>query len=121
MLDRKTKNWILFFAALFIVCVGTFLLIRYFGGDGHVAVIRVDGEVYERIDLDAVVTPYDLEIDTEYGYNKIHVAHGEISVADSDCRDHICIEEGAISSDGLPIICMPHHLTIEIEGDEIDG
>lgn len=114
-------KWILGFAVLFIVCCGAFLLLKNSGSLGSVADIYVDGELYEKVQLNSVAVAYDMEIETEYGYNKIHIEHGAISVTESDCPDHICIAQGEITDDGVPIVCMPHRLVIEIEGDEIDG
>lgn len=113
--------WIVLFAALFIICCGAFLLLESSGSVGTTAVIRIDGELYKKIQLDSVAVAYDMEIETEFGYNKIHVENGAISVTESDCPDGICIAQGEISDDGVPIVCMPHRLVIEIEGDEIDG
>ena len=121
MADKKMKNWILIFAALFIICLGAFLLLTHFGNGGTVAVIRVDGEVYEKINLDTVAVAYDIEIRTDLGYNKVHVENGSICIEEADCRDRICVNQGSISDDGVPIICMPHHVTIEITGGDIDA
>lgn len=118
---KKTKMWIIIFAALFFVCLGLFFVLRLTGQSGTVANIYIDGELYEKIDLDAVAVAYDMEIETRFGYNKIHIEHGGISVTDSDCRDHICIQQGVIDNEAVPIVCMPHRLVIEIEGDDIDG
>lgn len=121
MNTAKMKKWIVIFAVIFLVCIGAFALLRHFGMQGTVAVIRVDGEVYEKINLDTVTVAYDMEIKTEFGYNKIHIEPGSISVTDADCRDRICIRQGAIDDAGVPIVCLPHRLTIEIEGGEIDA
>lgn len=121
MFKGKNKNWILLFAAVFIICIGAFLLLMRGGSYGTVAVIRVDGEVYEKINLDTVTVAYDIEIKTEYGYNKLHIDRDGICVSESDCRDQICVRQGSISTEGVPIICMPHRVTIEIEGDGIDA
>lgn len=118
---NKTKMWIIIFALLLAICIGVFLLLRLTGEKGTVASIYIDGELYEKIDLDAVVVAYDMEIKTELGYNKIHVEHGGISVIDSDCPDRICIEQGVVDNEAIPIVCMPHHLVIQIEGDTVDG
>ncbi len=118
---KSTKTWILIFAALLLICAAVFLLLRQGGAQGTVAVIRVDGEVYEKIDLDAVAVAYDMEIKTDLGYNILHIEHGGISVTESDCRDHICIKQGVISTAGVPIVCLPHRLTVEIEGGDIDA
>lgn len=121
MKSVSVKKWIIIFAALFIVCAAAFLLLSRSGDVGKLAVIRLDGEVYEKIDLDAVAVAYDIKIETEGGYNIIHVEHGAISVSEADCRDQICVRQGTIDSSGVPIVCMPHKLTIEIEGDETDA
>jgi len=121
MKNLSAKAWILIFAALFIVCCGAFVLLRLGGNAGTTADIYIDGELYKKIDLSAVSVAYDIEINTEYGYNKIHVVNNSISVCDADCDDRVCIKQGSISDDGVPIICMPHRLVIEIEGDGIDG
>jgi hypothetical protein len=114
---KQTKFWAILFSALFIVGCGVFLLLKYTGGEGTVADIRVDGELYETIDLNAVTIPYDIRVESQYGYNIVHVEHGAISVTDSDCPDHICMAQGRITGPGIPIVCMPHRLVIEIRGE----
>ena len=86
---KSTKTWIIIFAAVLIICTAAFLLLKHSGVQGTTAVIRVNGEVYEKIDLNAVAVAYDMEISTEFGYNKLHIEHDAISVIDADCRDHI--------------------------------
>lgn len=118
---KSSKTWIVIFAAVLVICAAAFLLLKGSGGHGTVAVIRVDGEIYEKINLDTVAVAYDMEIKTEFGYNKLHIEHDGISVTEADCRDHICMDQGKISQAGVPIVCLPHRLTIEIEGDDIDA
>lgn len=90
-------------------------------GGGTVAVISVNGEEYKRIDLSRVTESYDLLIETEWGHNTVHVAHGAISVTESNCPDGICINQGELTKSGIPIICMPHRLYIQIEGGSTDA
>jgi hypothetical protein len=118
---KSSKTWIAIFAAVLIICAAAFLLLKSNGAQGTTAVIRVDGEIYEKINLDAVAVAYDMEIETEFGYNKLHIEHDGISVTDADCRDHICMDQGKVSQSGVPIVCLPHRLTIEIEGGDIDA
>ena len=118
---KSSKTWIVIFAALLVICAAAFLLLRRSGAQGTIAVIRVDGEIYDRIYLDAVAVAYDMEIKTDYGYNILHIEHGGISVTESDCRDHICMKQGVVSTAGVPIVCLPHRLTVEIEGGDIDA
>ncbi len=119
-MDKKTKIWIIALAAVCLVCIILFLLLSRLGG-GTIAVVRVDGEEILRVNLSTVTQEYDYDVDTEYGHNTIHIAPGCISVSEADCPDGICVAQGAISSSGVPIICMPHHLTVKIESDDIDA
>mgnify|MGYP004670026667 FL=1 len=118
---KSSKTWIVIFAAVLVICAAAFLLLKGSGGHGTVAVIRVDGEISKKINLDTVAVAYDMEIKTEFGYNKLHIEHDGISVTEADCRDHICMDQGKVSQAGVPIVCLPHRLTIEIEGDDIDA
>ena len=51
----------------------------------------------------------------------MHVEPGAISVTEADCPDGICVRQGKLTTAGVPIVCMPHRLVIEIYGDAIDG
>ncbi|MBO5496169.1 MAG: NusG domain II-containing protein [Oscillospiraceae bacterium] len=118
-MKKKTILWLLIFAA---VILGGLLLYRHLSSaGGTVAVISVDGEVRERIDLSKIRESYDLEIVTAWGRNTVHVAPGAISVTEADCPDQICVKMGQLTGGGIPIVCMPHRLVIEIEGGDIDA
>ena len=103
-------------ALVFIVCAGAFIALKLFAPEGSVARISVDGELLQTVDLSRVTEAYDMDIDTAYGHNTVHVEPGAISITEADCPDHVCVRRGAISGGGIPIICMPHRLIIEIEG-----
>ncbi len=114
-MKKKNIFWAALLAALCAAALGAALLLRALGG-GTVAVISVDGEEYERIDLSKAEQSYDFVIETKYGSNTVHVEPGGISVTEADCPDGVCVRQGVIVSGGMPIICMPHRLVIEIEG-----
>lgn len=118
--DKKTLIWVAALALLCAACAAAWVLTAALGSGG-VAVVRVDGEELYRIDLATVREAYDLEIDTKYGHNTVHVAPGAISVTRSNCPDGICVAQGEISQSGVPIVCMPHRLSVRIEGGGIDG
>lgn len=119
-MDKKTKIWIGILLAVVALGLLGFLALSRLGG-GTVAVITVDGQEYRRIDLSRVSESYDIEINTKYGHNTVHVEPGRISVTESDCPDGICVAQGAIDRGGVPIVCMPHRLVVKIEGSGIDG
>ena len=105
---NKTKLWVILFSILFILGCAS--------GVGKIAVIYKDGNVYDRIDLNSVVKPYDIRVEYGGGFNVIHVEHGSISVATADCPDLLCVKQRSIEGPGIPIVCLPHRLVIEIEG-----
>ena len=53
LMDRKTKKWIIILAAVVIAGLVSYCLAMSTGG-GTVAVISIDGEEYEQIDLSKV-------------------------------------------------------------------
>ena len=118
-MNKKSLIFAVLFAAL--VIAGLLLYIAIGNMGGNVAVISLDGEEYERIDLSRVEEAYDIEISTRYGTNIVHVQPGAIGVSYADCPDKVCVNRGSISGGGIPIACVPHRLMISIEGGEIDG
>ena len=111
--------FIIIFAA--VVILGLLLYIVMGGAGGTMAVITLDGEEYERIDLSEVEQPYDIVIKTQYGTNVVSVQPGAIGVSAADCPDRVCVNTGSITGGGIPIACVPHRLMISIEGGDIDG
>ena len=64
-----------------------------------------------------------LVIDNEYGYNKIIIVDGIVSMHEADCRDQVCVLSKPINRPGESIVCLPNQVIIEIKGisfNEID-
>lgn len=116
--NRQTKIWILLF--ILLLCLGALGLVfaRSFSSPAVTARISVDGECVKVIDLRAVTLPYEFEISTAHGRNLVRVEHGRIAVIESDCPEQICVRQGYVQESGVPIVCLPHRLVIELEGDE---
>ena len=108
-----TKNWILLFAALFLLGTGSFLLLSH-RRTGQIAHVYLDGEEIETIDLAAVAVPYSFTVETEDGYNLVTVSPGAIAVTEADCPDRVCVAQGEVSDGLVPIVCLPHKLVIQI-------
>lgn len=51
-------------------------------------------------------------------YNLLLISNGQVSVADADCPDKLCVHQHSISRNGESIICLPHKLVIQIEAKE---
>ena len=116
-MKQKTLLWAVLFGLLALLAAGFYLLYPA-EGVGHTAVIYVDGEVYDTVDLAAVAVPYEFTVKTEYGYNTVRVSPGAIEVAEADCSEQVCVNQGTITDGFIPITCLPHHMVIRIEEPE---
>lgn len=112
-MKQNTLFWIVLFAVLAAACLGWYLIRG--GGEAAIASVYVDGELYDTFDLSAAVIPYEVTVRTEYGYNIIRVSHGAIEVEEADCSEQLCVKQGAVTDSLIPIVCLPHHLVIQIE------
>lgn len=112
-MNKKTILLIALFALAALLSGGYYLLA---GGPAATASVYVDGELYDTFDLNAAVIPYEVTVETAYGYNVIRVSHGAVEVAEADCDGQDCVRQGSISDGLIPIVCLPHHLVIQIDG-----
>ena len=113
-------------AALVLVCAGSvaWLLLAPGRTDHPVAVITLDGEVLDEIDLTQVQEPYSFTVTGKDGLtNTVLVGPGRIRVEKADCPDQICVHQGYISDGSQPIVCLPNRLIIQIQGggDALDA
>ena len=112
----------------FVIVVGAIALagVLYFSGifgngkyhsSGGDAVIYVDGIERERFKL---LENIESRVETDLGYNIVAVEDGKVFVKDANCRDRICVNSAAIYKKRQSIVCLPHKLVIEIEGEDIE-
>jgi len=61
-----------------------------------------------------------VNIESETGYNIMHIENGQIWIHEASCPDKICIYQGKISKNGEMIVCIPNRMFIKIvdENDE---
>lgn len=99
------------------------LLLQRGGAPSPTARITRDGVLLEEIDLDRVAEPRSFTLEDGSGTNTVQVERGRIRVSAADCPDQVCVKQGWISGGAVPIICLPHRLTIEIVdgGGDLDG
>ena len=110
---KSNLKWIIIFAALCLIC--GFIIVIAGHRSGETAEIIVDGEVIRTVDLSEAC---EFNIDLGDGeFNRISVKDGRIAVIDASCPDKLCVRRGYISGGGIPIVCLPHRLTVQITGD----
>ena len=118
------KNKVILFLLLGAVAASAaYLLLQRESVPAPVARITRDGALREEIDLDKVDKPYSFTLEDGRGSNTVQVDQGRIRIAEADCPDQICVNQGWISNGAVPIICLPHRLMIEIVdgGGGLDG
>ena len=77
--------------------------------------ISVDGEIFGEYPL---AKDQDISVDTERGHNLVRIEGGEVFMAEADCPDHYCEQQGRIRGGARSVICLPHRLVVEIVGAE---
>ena len=107
---------------LILTASSIFLYIRYKDtSDRYTAYIYQDGVLLETIDLWTVTEDYTLDISSKTGgTNQILVQPGAIAVTDADCPDLVCVHQGTVRNNLLPITCLPHGLVIELKPNSSD-
>ena len=119
---KSNRFWI--FILGFILLASLIITVMLRRGPASDALVYLDGELIESLDLSSVTVPYSFTIESEAGINVIAVEKGRIRVSDADCPDGSCIRQGWISGGATPIVCLPHKLVIELENSappEVDA
>lgn len=118
------KRALLSGATIIILLIASviFLCIRYKdNSEQYTAYIYQDGILLETIDLWTVTTDYTLNITSKTGgTNQLLIQPGAISVTNADCPDLVCVHQGTIRNNLLPITCLPHGLVIELKPQHTD-
>ena len=87
------------------------------------AVIYIDGEIYQSIELDKVEKSYELDLPCS-PQAKLLVEKGCISFIQADCKDKLCIGSGKLKHRGDTAACLPAKAVVTIENGgekEIDA
>ena len=112
----KTRTWIILIAVLAVGLLALSVLLLTSRGEGTVVQVIQDGTVLQEIDLSKVREPYSFEVAApDGGMNRIEVEPGRIRVSDADCPDKICMSQGWLSDQAVPIVCLPHRLIIKVK------
>ena len=109
----KTRTWIVIIAcSAAVLAVLSALLLSQHRGGNTVEIVQ-DGTVIKEIDLSKVTREYSFTVEwKDGGYNVVRVVPGRICVYEADCPDQICVNQGWLTDQAAPIVCMPHRLII---------
>lgn len=81
--------------------------------------IEVNGKEYKKITFINDAKKRYLDINTEYGYNKLEIHKGKVRVIEADCPDELDVKQGFIENIGQVIVCLPNRVVVEIKGENI--
>jgi len=84
-------------------------------GTDCIADIYQDGRLLTSIPLDGSSASYRFTVTGENGcVNEIEIRSRSIGILSADCPDKLCVHQGFIESTGLPIVCLPNKLVIQL-------
>ena len=113
---KKKKRDIIFIGVLLVVALIAFFVVdKFIKKEGNKVVIKVDGEIVKIVNLtdtnNIIVNGYD------GGTNTVVIENGTVYMTEADCPDKICVNTGKISKIGETIVCLPHRVVVEIQGE----
>ena len=114
-MKKRISPHVLMFIVLLCVSVCAAALTFSRRTSSLTAGIYIDGECVRRVDLNRVRETERYIVETENGSNVILIEPGRICVERADCPDQICVMQGWLPDSGLPVVCLPHHLMIQLE------
>lgn len=110
--------------ALALVMFMTFHVRNYLVGQAsasqagpYAVVANTEGE-YDVLSLSQDAS---LTVVSDLGTNTVVVEDGCVFIADSDCKNRVCMETGKVNQVGDTIVCLPHHLVIQVVDDPQDA
>ena len=106
--------------AAIIVAALIFAYMSISGGENLQAVITVDGEVIETIDLSSVKEKITIIPDTQPEI-VIVAENGEIRFESAECEDKLCVNTGSLKKGGDTAVCLPAKTVITVEGSDVDA
>lgn len=109
-----TKREIIIVASVLIALLLFVMIMGMVGGKADSVRVIVNGSIVKELKLSE---------DSEYMYtdesgfeNLIVIKDGKIFVESANCRDGLCVHQGKKDKAGQSIVCLPHHMVIELVG-----
>ena len=88
-------------------------------GDNLHVVVSADGEVVHEMELKNDHTREVYEYVDDHGHENTVVREGQtVYMADANCTDFLCVQQGEITEVGETIVCLPNRVLVEIVSGE---
>ncbi|MGN0990015.1 MAG: NusG domain II-containing protein [Candidatus Ventricola sp.] len=110
------KKDIIIIALALLAALALYLMSQVsLGAQASVVVVTVDGEEVLRRPL-AMEDRYEIAQD-DGSLNIIRVQDGAVWMEEANCRDGLCIRQGRMKNGAKTIVCLPHKVVVQLEGD----
>ncbi|MBQ4245486.1 MAG: NusG domain II-containing protein [Clostridia bacterium] len=107
------KADIFIIAGVVLICVLGIILLRSGDSGKLTAVITVDGEVYESVDLSKVDSPYEITTPT-VPRTVIAVEKNAVYFRSSECENQLCVKSGILDRGGETAVCLPAKVVVTV-------
>ena len=106
--------------AAIIIAALVFAYMSISDGENLQAVITVDGEIVETVDLSSVKDKIVITPDT---HPKVVIVaeDGEIRFDSAECEDKLCVNTGSLKKGGDTAVCLPAKTVITVTGSDVDA
>lgn len=112
IMNTKRNDFILIFGLLAFCLLFLLFSIIFSSKDDLVANVYYDDEIILTISLDK---DNSYKINGSLSEMIIIVQDKKIKVLESDCKDHICVNQGFIFRENQTITCLPNKIFIKLE------
>ncbi len=88
-------------------------------GTDYIADIYQDGSLLASFPLDGSGDTRRFIVTGENGcFNEIEIRPRTIGIVSASCPDKLCVHQGFIGAPGLPVVCLPNRLVIQLREAE---
>ncbi len=106
--------------AVIIIVAAVFALWSNSKSEAVQAVITVDGEIVETVNLVSIKEKITI-IPATSPRVVITAENGEIRFEEAECEDKLCIACGNLSKHGDTAVCLPSKTVITVTGNDVDA
>lgn len=117
----STKRIMIGLGAVVVLSLVALALVRALAPAPAAVEIWVDGTLVETVALEGPDLPRTILLSGAWGSNTVEIQPGRARVSHADCPDQVCVRQGWIADGTVPIVCLPHRVTVKVVGEGVGG